>query len=166
AVVQAHGERLPLRAASTDGCRIERVLQHVVDPALLLREARRCVRPGGLLTVFEPDWTTMRVASDHFDTDASWLANVRHPDIGAALPEHTEAAGADVVDVVEEHSVWRTLARAEVGVNFSAALARRVNRGSISEADAAAWFAEQRQRDRAGTFRATITKRLVVARVR
>ncbi|HEY1740459.1 MAG TPA: methyltransferase domain-containing protein [Acidimicrobiia bacterium] len=166
AVVQADGERLPLRNGVTDGCRIERVLQHVVDPGQLLREARRCVRRGGLLTVFEPDWSTMRVQSDRFDTDASWLANVRQPEIGANLADLVERTDADVLDVVEEHSVWRSLARAEVGINFATALARRVGQGSMSDADATAWFAEQRGRDRDGTFRATITKRLVVARVR
>ena len=56
--------------------------------------------------------------------------------------------------------------RAEVGVNFATALARRVARGSMSNADATEWLDEQRRRDRDGTFRASITKRLVVARVR
>ncbi|HEY3834158.1 MAG TPA: methyltransferase domain-containing protein [Acidimicrobiia bacterium] len=165
-VVQASGERLPLRDTAADGCRIERVLQHVADPALLLREALRCVRNGGLLTVFEPDWTTMRVASDHFDSDARWLANVRNPTVGRDLPNLVEQAHADVVDIVDEQSVWPSLARAEVGVNFARALERQVASGSMGRADAAMWFDDQRRRDRAGRFRATITKRLVVARVR
>ena len=88
----------------------------MIDPAPLLREARRCVRRGGLLTVFEPDWATMRVESEHFETDASWLANVRQPDIGANLEALVERAGAGVVDVVEEHSVWPSLARARKSV--------------------------------------------------
>jgi len=165
-VVQARGEHLPLRDAATDGCRIERVLQHVADPERLLCEARRCVRRTGLLTVFEPDWTTMRVVSDRFDEDARWLANVRHPDVGANLPEFVERAGAEIADIVEEHSVWRSLTRAQIGINVETALARCVERGSMSDADAAAWLHEQRTRDRRGVFRATITKRLVVARVR
>jgi SAM-dependent methyltransferase len=165
-VVRATGESLPLRDGAVDGCRIERVLQHVLDPRAVLREAVRCVRPGGLLTIFEPDWTSLRIASDDLDDDARWLGNVRHPEIGALLPELVADAGADICDVVEEHSVWPTLARAARAGNFAAALARRVRAGTITPAAASAWLDEQRRRDRAGTFRATITKVLVVARVR
>jgi SAM-dependent methyltransferase len=166
AIVRARGEDVPIRDAAVDGCRIERVLQHVADPERVLREARRCVRPGGLLTVFEPDWTSMRVVSDRFDEDARWLANVRHPDIGAKLSEVVERAGAAVADVVEEHSIWHSLARAQVGINVEAALARRVQDGSMSQADATAWWNEQHRRDRDRVFRASVTKRLVVAHAR
>ena len=165
-VVRAHGERLPLRDAAVDGCRVERVLQHADGPELLLREVCRCVRPDGLLTVVEPDWTTMRVASDSFDDDARWLANVRHPEIGACLAGLVEQAGARIVDVVEEHSVWHSLERARAGINIEAALARNVAADAMSATDAAMWLGEQRGRDDRGLFRATITKRLVVARVR
>jgi SAM-dependent methyltransferase len=164
-IVRASGEHLPLRNEAADGCRVERVLQHVADPDALLREACRCVRRGGLLTVFEPDWLTMRVDSDRFDDDARWFANVRQPAVGADLVGLVEQVGAQIFDVVEEHSTWPTLARAQVGINIEAALARCVDRGSMTQADAAAWLDEQRRRDRAGVFRASITKRLVVARV-
>jgi hypothetical protein len=135
----------------------------VANPERLLHEARRCVRSGGLLTVFEPDWTTMRVVSDYFDEDARWFANVRHPDAGANLPDMVESADSRIVDIVEEQSVWHTLARARVGINVEAALARRVEESSMNDADAAAWLDEQRRRDTDGVFRATMTKRLVVA---
>jgi SAM-dependent methyltransferase len=166
ALVRARGEHLPFRDACADGCRIERVLQHATDPECVLLEALRCIQPAGLLTVFEPDWTTMRVVSECFDEDARWLTNVRHPDVGAELPELVERAGADVADIVEEHSVWHSLARAQIGINVEAAVARCVDEGSMRAADASEWLREQRNRDRDGVFRATMTKRLVVARVR
>ena len=101
-----------------------------------------------------------------FDDDARWLANVRNPEVGFDLPELVERAGADIADIVDEHSVWPSLTRAQVGINLEAALARCVDRGSMRAADAAEWLADQRRRDREGAFRATITKRLVVGRVR
>ena len=60
-LLQGVGEALPFRNASLAGCRIERVLQHVVSPTAVLDEVVRCLRPGALLTVYEPDWSSFRV---------------------------------------------------------------------------------------------------------
>ena len=105
----------------------------------------------------------MRVASDQFDDDASWLANVLHPEVGAELVQLVESTGARVVDVIEQHSIWPTLARAQIGIDFEAAVDRRIRQGAINNAEGTAWLEEQHVRDQNGTFRATITKRLVVA---
>ncbi len=59
-LVQGDGERLPFRSGSLDGCRIERVLQHVDRPDHVIAEVARVLRPGGFLAVFEPDWATLR----------------------------------------------------------------------------------------------------------
>ena len=155
-LLRATGEAIPLRDASVGGCRIERVLQHVADPALVLSEAVRCLRPGGLLTVFEPDWSSLRITSDAFDSDASWLVRVKQPEIGRALWELVERAGCDVVDRVEELSVWSSLDLAERLISVTAGLKRQVDRGLMSAEEAAAWLAEQEDRDRDGRFRATI----------
>lgn len=49
-LVAARGEGLPFRASIFEGCRIERVLQHVIDPSLVLREVfRRVDRPAILV---------------------------------------------------------------------------------------------------------------------
>lgn len=47
---------LPLEDASVDRTRVDRVLQHLADPGHALAEARRVVRPGGLIGMAEPDW--------------------------------------------------------------------------------------------------------------
>ena len=137
-LLRATGEAIPLRDASVGGCRIERVLQHVADPALVLSEAVRCLRPGGLLTVFEPDWSSLRITSDAFDSDASWLVRVKQPEIGRALWELVERAGCDVVDRVEELSVWSSLDLAERLISVTAGLKRQVDRGLMSAEEAAA----------------------------
>src|SRR5947207_13871627 len=54
-LVQAGGERLPFADGAFAGSWIERVLMHVADPAAVIAEVVRCVEPGGLLTIFEPD---------------------------------------------------------------------------------------------------------------
>jgi SAM-dependent methyltransferase len=164
ALLRADGAAIPLRSASIGGCRIERVLQHVADPTIVLSEAVRCVRPGGLLTAFEPDWTQLQIPSDRFGSDATWLANVKQPQIGATLWDLVEGAGCEVVDRVEELSVWTSLALAERLISVSAGLRRAVRAGRFTEEQAATWLAEQQQKEREGRFRGTVAKVLIVAR--
>ena len=52
---------LPLRDASLDCVRVDRVLQHLAGAEAALCEWRRVVRPGGALVVFEPDLVTARI---------------------------------------------------------------------------------------------------------
>ena len=46
-----------------DGCRIDRVLQHIADPAAAIGEMVRVLRPGGVLVAFDNDWETLTVDS-------------------------------------------------------------------------------------------------------
>jgi ubiquinone/menaquinone biosynthesis C-methylase UbiE len=62
----ADATQLPYEDATFDGCRIDRVLQHIADPAAAIREMVRVLRPGGVLVAFDNDWETMTtlVSSD------------------------------------------------------------------------------------------------------
>jgi SAM-dependent methyltransferase len=162
-LVRATGESLPFSDASLSGCRIERVLQHVADPGAVLAEVARCVRPGALLTVFEPDWSTFRVRCDRGSEPAGWISGVRHPGIGGSLWDLVERAGFDVLDRVEELSVWRSLAVLDRVVNVAESVERAVGAGRIGRAEAEAWLQEQRDRERRGGYYSTIAKIMIVA---
>lgn len=160
-LVQADGARLPFADASLDGCRIERVLQHVDQPAAVVAEVRRVLRDGGFLAVFEPDHTSFRVASDAGD-DFLWRAmRARHKAIGAELPDLLEAHGFTIDDIVTESS--RGSAFDRLPVDAEAVVRRAVIDGKADDATAWDWLAEQRARTADGTFRASWTKVLVVA---
>ena len=163
-LVRAVGETLPFRDGSLGGCRIERVLQHVLDPSAVLGEAVRCLRHGGLITVYEPDWDSFRVAGDLGEKIVGWLNGARHPGVGGLLWSLVEEAGCEVLDRVEELSVWRSLAVLDRVIGLEASIARAVGAGRISEEEADRWVAAQRERDARGEFRSTIPKVLVVAR--
>jgi SAM-dependent methyltransferase len=49
---------LPFASGSFDGCRADRVLQHLPDPASAIAEIVRVLRPGGRLVVIDPDYDT------------------------------------------------------------------------------------------------------------
>jgi SAM-dependent methyltransferase len=162
-LVRASGERLPFRDGSFAGCRIERVLMHVADPAAFLAETLRCVRPGALLTVYEPDWGSFRVRTDDGDESASWLSGARNPAVGSELWDLVEAAGCIVHDRVEELSVWRSLTVLEYIASLEVSVERSIATGRIGETDARRWLDQQHAREANGEFYSTIAKILIVA---
>jgi SAM-dependent methyltransferase len=162
-ILRGTGEALPFREAAFAGCRIERVLMHVDDPVVVLAEALRCLQPGGLITVFEPDWSSLRVKSDVLPECAGWISAAKHPDIGAKLWELIDDLGCDVLDRVEELSVWRSLGTLERVAGFPLAVQRAVAAGRIQRADADRWIDEQLRREEAGQFYALMPKIQVVA---
>lgn len=160
---QADALALPFGSGAFDGCRLERVLQHVGAPDVALAEIARVVRPGGFLAAFEPDHTAFVIESDlarEGDLPAR-LLRTRHRNIGARLPDLVTTAGFVIDDVVTEWSYSDRLDHAPVDI--AACFRRAVADGRIDGSTAEAWFAEQRERSARGTFRARWVKVVVIA---
>lgn len=164
-LVCARAEALPFGDGSVDGCRIERVLQHVASPEAVVAEVARIVRPRGFVAVFEPDFGTFTVDTDDDEAAALGLPAaamlVRHPDIGGRLAGLLEANGFRVDDIVTESS--RGYAFDVLPVGGEPTLTRAAAEGRVGAEVAARWLAEQRARTAAGTFRARWDKICVVA---
>ena len=159
-LLQACGEHLPFAAHVFGGCRMERVLMHVAEPAVVVAEAARCVQPGCLLTIFEPDWSSLTVNGS--PVPVRWVSNARHPSIGAAVGDLLTEAGCELVDRVDERSWWDFDAFERI-TNLEQSLARAVSTGHASRRKAQDWLAKQRRRAAAGSFRTEIAKVLWVA---
>ncbi len=67
---------LPYPADFFDACRIERMLMHVKEPARVLAELNRVLKPGGWLILVEPDWGTLSIATENLDLERR-LARIR-----------------------------------------------------------------------------------------
>jgi ubiquinone/menaquinone biosynthesis C-methylase UbiE len=91
---------LPFSAGSFDVVYAHQVLQHVADPVALLVEAKRVLRPGGVVAMRDADYATMT----HHPRDPildRWLeiyhavarANGGEPDAGRHLLEWVTTAG-------------------------------------------------------------------------
>lgn len=162
-LVRGDATRLPFATAVFAGCRVERLLQHVAHPGAVIDEVLRVVRPGGLVAVFEPDWTTFRVASDLVPDGSlpARLVTVRHPTIGTQVADLLRTRGCAIDDVVSEQSFGYTLDR--LPLNAAVVTQRGVDDGVLDPELRADWLAEQQQRSYDGTFTATWTKILTVA---
>jgi SAM-dependent methyltransferase len=64
-VADAHA--LPFEDASFDGCRADRVFQHLADPDAALAELVRVTKPGGRIVIADPDYGTQVVSVDDQD---------------------------------------------------------------------------------------------------
>jgi ubiquinone/menaquinone biosynthesis C-methylase UbiE len=100
-VCDAH--QLDFPDASFDGCRTDRVLLHLADPARVIREIARVLRPGGRAVCLEPDGGGMLVDAVDRDTTTRILEHrsraVRSGWIGRSLPRLFRAAGLTDVQV-------------------------------------------------------------------
>ncbi|WP_305784353.1 methyltransferase domain-containing protein [Symbioplanes lichenis] len=138
---------LPLPDAGADRARTDRVLQHVDDPARVLAEARRVLRPGGLLGLAEPDWDTLAVADEDLVTSRAFArfvaGRVRNAAIGRDLVRLCVAAGFEVRNVTPVPVLFRDFATADAILGLRRNADRAVAAGALAGPAAATWVARQ-----------------------
>ena len=162
-LAQADGVRLPFRDGAFDVCRIERVLQHVADPAAVLAEVRRVLRPeGGRIAVSEPDWASFTV--DSADPEAAAAvgarvgAGIAQRDMGRRLRRLLNAAGFVDVRVEVELAVYASLAELDMVISLRRAAERAVAERAIGQQRAEGWLLEQQRLSADGGFHATLNR--------
>jgi len=161
-LAQADGARLPFRDGVFDACRIERVLQHVADPAAVLAEARRTLRPGGRITVSEPDWASFTIASADPETAAAVSARVgatiANRDIGRHLRRLLAGAGFTGLRIEVDLAVYTSLAELDRILSLSGAAERAQAQGAAGAERISDWLTEQRILSATGGFHATLNR--------
>ncbi len=158
--VSGAAEALPFATGTFDAAFAVRLLLHVADPAPVVAEMRRVLRPGGRLLVMEWDWET--IAVDHPDRALTrrvlhWRCDHHGGNnwSGRQLRRWLLAAGVQDVTVTPLVS---TVTSAETSLAQSLWRAADVARdgGAISDAEHAAWLAVLDERLAAGQFFASI----------
>lgn len=101
--------QLPVASEAIDAVRIDRSLQHMETPALVLKEMVRVTKAGGRIVVSEPDWETFLLFNGEFD-DSRQIAgffqrSIRNPFIGRELASLMNECGIKNLET-HIHAFW------------------------------------------------------------
>ena len=161
----ADAAQLPFDDASFDACRVDRVLQHIADPAPAVREMVRVIRPGGVLVAYDNDWETLTV--DCLDRELTrtvlnaWCDRFPSGWIGRRLvPLFLQAGLRDVV-TYPKTLVLRELGVADRIFSLFSTAERLAEARLISRSDADRWSDALRTADAEGRFFTSYTGFLV-----
>lgn len=161
----ADATQLPYGDASFDGCRIDRVLQHIPDPAVAIREMVRVLRPGGVLVAFDNDWETLTVDSPNRALTRTilnaWCDRFPSGWIGRRMVALFLEAGLDEVEAHPKTLVSSDLDVADRIFSFFATADGLVSGGTVGRDEVDRWKSELRTADAAGRFFTSYTGFLV-----
>jgi len=151
--IEFHGAdatSLPVADASVDRALCVQVLEYLADPAGALAEMQRALRPGGRVLVWDIDWATVSLHS----AEPSRMRRVMrafdehlvHPSLPSTLAPRLRAAGFTDVEM-EAHAFASCEMDPETyGVALLPGIRSFVpGREGLSDEDADAWLAEQRE---------------------
>ncbi len=158
----ADGDALPFPAATFDGVRAERILQHAADPLAVLREMVRVTRPGGRVLAIDADRGVFAHDFEGWDGDVAfrlghWGATngpVRNGLFSRQVRRHLLALG--LLDVVAHARVNTSTAELERRPHLIDEYhARAVEAGVITPTEAETRGAAIRAAIANGTFHTT-----------
>ncbi|MEM7482397.1 MAG: methyltransferase domain-containing protein [Acidobacteriota bacterium] len=152
---------LPFANAAFDGCRAERVLQHVTDPAAAVAELMRVCRPGRRVVVSEPDWGTLAVDIDDAALARKVLAAacdlVPQGWIGRRLPGLCRDAGLQDVTIEAHSLVVEGYATADALFGVASGPLRALDADRLPPEDVARWLGALDRREQRGPLLASLT---------
>ena len=147
---EADATSLPVEDASIDAALSVQVLEYVADVPAALAEMYRALRVGGRLVVWDVDWATLSLhTTDPARTERvlrAWDGHLAHPSLPQTLTAQLQAAGFDDVKL-EGHTFATNEFDPDTYGGFLVPFIAQfvVGRDGISEAEANAWEAEQRE---------------------
>ena len=157
------GDALSLEFADNtfDGCRTDRVLQHLDDPERAVAEMVRVTRPGGRASVLDVDWHTLTIAGGDIAVAqdvARYQAFVAsgQGDIGRRLVQLLIDAGCKDVEVGAEVALFRDLGTANFVLQICSTLEAAMSAGAIARGAGEAWWKAVRELDARDRFFASV----------
>jgi ubiquinone/menaquinone biosynthesis C-methylase UbiE len=160
-VVCASVLALPFGDASCDGCRADRVLQHVTNPAQAVAEMARVLRPDGVLLVCDTDWDTLAVDHPARDMTRTVLRrcaqSMTNGTIGRELARHCANAGLRDIGVEGMTLIFRDLELADAVVGLRRAALALAESGEVDLDDLADWLSQLEDLQSRGRYFCAVT---------
>jgi arsenite methyltransferase len=154
---------LPVESEDFDAALCVQVLEYVDDVPAALTEIHRALRPGGRVVLWDVDWSTLSWHSADPDRMRralnAWDEHLAHPALPRTLAGELRRAGFEHVRA-EGHVFATTELDPETygGANLPLIEEYVAGRQGVSEAEAAAWAAEQRELGARGEFFFSVTQ--------
>lgn len=157
---------IPFRDCVFEGCRIDRVLQHVPEPNGVVAELVRILRPRGILVAYDNDWGTFSVTADNpaltHRIESYWCNAFANSLIGRELTDHFRGAGLEHIERHASISSITDLETADKVYNLRQTVDRVAATGEITRDEASAWIESVEEKARDGGFAVTLTAYTVV----
>jgi arsenite methyltransferase len=154
---EADATSLPVPDASVDRALCVQVLEYVPDPAAALAEMHRALRPGGRVIVWDIDWATVALYSEDparmERVMRAWDEHLAHSSLPRTLGPRLRAAGFADVEM-EAHAFASVEMDPETYGSAVLPVIRSFVPGhnDITEDEAKAWLAEQRELGERGEY--------------
>jgi SAM-dependent methyltransferase len=158
--VVGDARRLPFSDGHFDGCRSDKVLQHVEGPERAVTEMVRVIRAGGRVAIAEPDWRTFTVTAPLPEVGAVLgryaCDSIAAGWIGSAVGGLLEQAGMSEVSVARHRLVAEDLPTADRLFRVRDFVEGASREGLVTPDQALAWIEAAARVSEAGGFTARL----------
>jgi SAM-dependent methyltransferase len=158
---------LELTDESFDGCRADRVLQHLGDPERALREMRRVLVHNGCIVIADTDWDTLTVDAPNRSLTRTiihhFADSIPQPWMGRQLPALCKRAGFQVKRIEAATLIFRDVESADRITGIRRAALSACDAGRTSLEDTADWLWSLEQAQAHGEFFCSVTGFAVLA---
>ena len=164
----SEAEHLPWKSDYFDACRADRLFQHVFNPDCVLDEMLRVLKPGGRLVVVDRDWGMVALDSGDSGTTRAVLdhacTSIRNGWMGRRLHGLFRRAGLAEVQVYANGINITSFDIADSLLDLHVVAEHAISAEHVTRQAGGAWLNDLLERDRLGTFFATVTLYVVTGR--
>lgn len=149
---------LSFEEGTVDGCRADRVFQHLDDPLAALRELFRVTRGGGRIVVSDADWGTYTITTPELENEVTQAVidtkqtNAVSPTIGRHLYTMFRVAGLTDIAVDPVNFLFTDFETMYEVTYIEDRLQKMVDEGVTSPDEAERWVDSLGQADQDGTL--------------
>ncbi|MEM0965365.1 MAG: methyltransferase domain-containing protein [Verrucomicrobiota bacterium] len=153
---------------SFDKIRIDRVLQHITKPQLVIQELYRILKCGGSLLVYDNDWSTFKIRSHNGAftrmVETEWAESFRSGFVGRHAKKFMGEVGISDIEVIAKESTLKDFGVADELYNLHQTARKLVMAGTISSIGCESWIEELKLQSDEKSFVVTLTSFLVIGR--